>query len=93
MGVWIRTLGSIPYLYFPTGGRPSGAALRAPTVRSAYPGTDRWAQDPLVIQRWTVRWWCSSAETESLCIPYAQRPVGSGNVAMIALGPAISTEQ
>jgi hypothetical protein len=51
MGVWIRTLGSIPSLYSPAGGSPSSVALRAPTMRSAYPGTDQWAQDPLISQR------------------------------------------
>jgi hypothetical protein len=43
MGVWIRTLSFIPCLYSPTGGSPSGVALHDPTVRSAYPGTDKWA--------------------------------------------------
>jgi hypothetical protein len=93
MGVWIRTLGSIPCLYSPVGSSPSGAALRAPTVRSAYPGTDLWAQDPLVSQRWMVRWWCSSAEMESPRILYVRHPVSSRNVATIALGPVISAEQ
>jgi hypothetical protein len=55
MGVWIRMLSSIPCLYSPAKGSPSGGVLRAPTVRSAHPGTDRWAQDPLVSRHWTVR--------------------------------------
>jgi hypothetical protein len=93
MGIWIRTLGSIPYLYSPAGGNPSGAVLRAPTVRSTYPGIDQWAQDPLVSRRWMMRWWCSSTEMESPRIFYMRRPIGSGNVAMIASGPVISVEQ
>jgi hypothetical protein len=60
---------------------------------STYPGTDRWAQDPLISRRWTVRWWCSSAETKSPCILYVWCPVGLGNVAMIASGLVISAEQ
>jgi hypothetical protein len=93
MGVWIHTLGSIPCLSSPASGNPSGAALRALTARSAYPGADKWAQVPLISWHWTVKWWCSDAETESPCIPYVQRPIGSGIVVMIALGPVTSAKQ
>jgi hypothetical protein len=92
MGVWIRTHGSTPYLSSPVSGSPSGAALRARIARSAYPGTDKWVQAPLISRRWTVKRWCSGAKTESPRIPYARRPVGLGIVVMITSGPAISTE-
>jgi hypothetical protein len=49
MGVWIRTHGSTPYLSSPVSGSPSGAALRAHTARSAYPGANKWAQAPHII--------------------------------------------
>jgi hypothetical protein len=52
MGVWIRTLGSTPCL-----------------------------------------WWCSGAETESPRISYVRRPIGLGNVVMIASGPVIPAER
>jgi hypothetical protein len=93
MGVWIRTLGSIPYLSSPVSGSPSGMVLRAHTVCSAYPGADKWAKVPLVSRHWTTKWWCNSAETESPCIPYAWHPDGSGIMVMIASGPMISTKQ
>jgi hypothetical protein len=51
MGVWIRTHGSTPYLSSPVSGSPSGVALRAHTVRSAYLGADKWVQAPLVRRR------------------------------------------
>jgi hypothetical protein len=41
MGVWIRTLGSTPYLSSPASGSPSSATLHAHTARSTYPGTDK----------------------------------------------------
>jgi hypothetical protein len=93
MGVWIHMHGSTPYLSSPVSGSPSGAMLRAHIMRSAYPGADKWVQDPLISQRWTAKRWCSGIETESPCIPYAQRPVGSGIVVMITSGPMISAEQ
>jgi hypothetical protein len=71
MGVWIRTHGSTPYLSSPVSSSLSGAALRAHTTRSAYPGADKWVQAPLISRRWTAKRWCSSAETESPRIPYA----------------------
>jgi hypothetical protein len=55
MGVWIRTLGSIPYLSSPASDNPSGVALRAHTMLSAYPGADKWAQVPLNSRHWTVK--------------------------------------
>jgi hypothetical protein len=93
MGVWIRTLGSTPCLSSPASGSLSGAALRAHTTRSAYPGADKRAQVPLISQHWTAKWWCSSAETESPCIPYVRRPISSGIVVMIASVPVTSAEQ
>jgi hypothetical protein len=93
MGVWIHTLGSTPNLSSPTSGSPSGMALCAHTARSAYPGADKWAQVPLISRHWTMKWWCSGAETESSRIPDARHPVGSRNVVMIASGPVIPAEQ
>jgi hypothetical protein len=93
MGIWIRRLGSIPCLSSPAGGSPSDAVLRAHATRSAYPGTDKWAQVPLISRHWTTKWWCSGDETESPHIPYARCPVSSRIVVMIASGPATSTEQ
>jgi hypothetical protein len=93
MGVWIRTLGSIPCLSSPASGSPSGAVLRAHTVRSANPDADKWAQVLLISQHWTTKWWCSGAEMESSCIPYARCPIGLMIVVMIASGPMTSTEQ
>jgi hypothetical protein len=93
MGVWIRTLGYIPCLSSPTSGNPSGAVLHAHTARSAYPGVDKWDQVPLISRHWTVKWWCSGAETESPRIPYARRPIGLGIVVMFASSPATSAEQ
>jgi hypothetical protein len=93
MGVWIRTLGSTPYLTSHVSGSQSGATLCAHTARSVHPGTDKRAQVLLISRHWTAKWWCSSAETESPRIPNVRRPIGSGNVVMIALGPAIPAEQ
>jgi hypothetical protein len=93
MGVWIRMIGSTPYLSSPASSSPSGAALRAHTAHSAHPGTDKRAQVLLISQHWTAKWWCSGAETESLCIPDAWRPIGSGNVVITASGPMITAEQ
>jgi hypothetical protein len=93
MGVWICMLGSIPYLSSPTSSSPLGAVLHAHTARFAYPGADKWAQVPLISQHWTAKWWCSGAETESPCIPYARRPIGSGIVVMIASDPVTSAKQ
>jgi hypothetical protein len=93
MRVWIRTLGSTPCLSSPASSSPSGAALRAHTAHSAYLGIDKWAQVSLISRHWTTKWWCSGAETEPPHIPYVRRPVGSGNVVMIASGPAIPAEQ
>jgi hypothetical protein len=64
MGVWFCTLSSISYLSSPASGSPSGVALRAHTARSAYPGTDKWAQVPLISRHWMVKWRCSSTEME-----------------------------
>jgi hypothetical protein len=93
MGVWIRTLGSAPYLSSPASGSTSGVALRARTARSAYPGADKQAQVLLISRHWTSKWWCSGAETESSRILDARRPVGSGNVIMITSGPVIPAKQ
>jgi hypothetical protein len=92
-GVWIRILGSTPHLSSPASGSPSGAVLRAHTAHSVYPGADKRAQVPLISRRWTTKWWCSGAETESPCIPDARRPIGLGNVVMIASSPVIPAEQ
>jgi hypothetical protein len=64
MGVWIRTLGSIPYLSSPAGGSPSGVVLRAHTMHSSYPGADKGTQVLLINRRWMAKWWCSGAKTE-----------------------------
>jgi hypothetical protein len=48
MEVWIRMHGSTPYLSSPVSGSPLGVALRAHTVRSAYPSADKWVHAPLV---------------------------------------------
>jgi hypothetical protein len=93
MGVWIHVLGSIPCLSSLASGSPLVAALRAHTARSAYLGADKWAQILLISWHWTMKWWCSGAETESPHIPYVRRPVGSGIVVMIASGPVTSAEQ
>jgi hypothetical protein len=93
MGVWIRMLGSTPYLSSPASGSPSSAVLRAHTARSAYLGADKWAHVPLISRHWTVKWWCNGAKTESPRIPDARCPVGSGNVVMITSGSAIPTKQ
>jgi hypothetical protein len=93
MGVWIHTHGSTPYLSSPVSGSPSGAALCAHITRSAYSGANKCVQAPLISQRWTMKRWCSSAKTESLHIPYARRPIGSGIVVMITSGPTIFAEQ
>jgi hypothetical protein len=93
MGVWIRTNGSTPYLSSPVSGSPSGVTLRAHTACSAYPGADKWVQAPLISRHWMAKRWCSGAELESPRIPYAQRPISSGIVVMITLGPAISAVQ
>jgi hypothetical protein len=50
MGVWIHTHDSTPYLSSPVSGSPSGAALCAHTVRSTYPGANKWVQTPLTNQ-------------------------------------------
>jgi hypothetical protein len=93
MGIWIRTLGSTPNLCSPASGSPSGAALHAHTARSTYPGADKWAQVLFISRHWAVKWWCNDAEMKSPRIPDARRPIGSGNVVMIASGPAIPAEQ
>jgi hypothetical protein len=93
MGVWIRTNGSTPYLSSPVSGSPSGVILHAHTARSAYPGADKWVQAPLISRHWMAKRWCGGAEMESPRIPYARRPVGSGIVVMITLGPTISAMQ
>jgi hypothetical protein len=93
MGVWICTHGSNPYLSSQVSGSPSGAALHAHFMCSAYPDADKWVQAPLISRRWRTRRWSGGAETESPCIPYARSPVGSGIVIMITSGPAISAGQ
>jgi hypothetical protein len=93
MGVWIRMHGFTPYLSSQVSGSPSGVALRAHTVCSAYPHADKWVQAPLISRRWTTRRWRSGAETKSLCIPYARSPINSGIMVMITSGPVISAEQ
>jgi hypothetical protein len=50
MGVWIRTLGSTPYLSSPASGSPADMALHAHTARSTYPGVDKRAQVLLISQ-------------------------------------------
>jgi hypothetical protein len=54
-GVWIRMLGSIPYLSSPASGSPLGAMLRARTVRRSCPGADKGAQVPPISYRWSVK--------------------------------------
>jgi hypothetical protein len=93
MGVWIHTLSSTPCLSSPASGSPSRAVLHAHTARSAYRGADKQTEVPLISRHWTAKWWCSGAEIESPHISYARRPVGSGNVVMIALGPMIPAGQ
>jgi hypothetical protein len=93
MGVWIRTLGSIPGLSSPASGSPSGTTLCTHTARFTYPGADKWAKVPLISRHWMAKWWCSGAEIESPCIPYAQRPIDSRVMVMIASGPVTSAEQ
>jgi hypothetical protein len=44
--VWIRMLGSIPYLSSPASGSPLGAALHACTTRGSYLGADKGTQVP-----------------------------------------------
>jgi hypothetical protein len=62
--VWIRMLGSIPYLSSPASGSPLGTALRAHTARGSYPGADKGAQVPPISQRWSVKWWYGGIEME-----------------------------
>jgi hypothetical protein len=93
MGVWIRMHDSTPYLSSQVSGSPSGATLHAHTVCSAYADANKWVYAPLISRRWTTRRWSRGAKTESLCIPYAWSPAGSGIVVMITSGPTISTEQ
>jgi hypothetical protein len=93
MGVWIRTHGSTPYLSSPVSGSPSGVALCAHTVCSAYPGAGKWVQAPLISRHWMMKRWCSGAKTESPCNSHAWRPVGSRIVVMITSGPVISIVQ
>jgi hypothetical protein len=66
-----------PCLSSPASGSPSSAVLHA----------------PLLNRHWKAKWWCSGAEMESPRISYVRRLVGSGNVVMIASGPAIPAEQ
>jgi hypothetical protein len=89
MRVWIRTLGSIPYLSSPASGSPSGTTLHAHTARSSYPGANKGGgpgpahqsvlDGGMVVQRCrnvmprTSRMWC---------------PIGSRNVVTIASAPA-----
>jgi hypothetical protein len=82
-----------PCLSSSASGSPSGAVLHAHTARSAYPGADKRAQVPLLNRHWKAKWWWSGAEMESPRILYVRHPVGSGNVVMIASGPAIPAEQ
>jgi hypothetical protein len=93
MGVWIHTLGSIPYLSSLASGNLSDVVLHAHTTCSAYPSTDKRAQVPLISWHWTAKWWCSGAKTESPRIPYTRHPIGSGIVVMIASGPVIPVDQ
>jgi hypothetical protein len=92
MGVWIHAHGFTPYLSSPISSSTSGAALRAHTVRSTYPGANKWVQAPLISRRWTAKRWCSGTEMESPRIPYARRPISSGTMVMITSGPMISAE-
>jgi hypothetical protein len=92
-GVWLRTHGSTPYLSSPVSGSPSGATLRAHTMRSAYPDADKWVQAPLISRRWTTKRWSNGTETKSPRISYARNPVGLGIVVMITSDPVISAEQ
>jgi hypothetical protein len=55
MGVRIRTHGTNPYLSSQVSGSPSGAALRAHIVCSAYPHAGKWVRAPLISQCWTTR--------------------------------------
>jgi hypothetical protein len=89
----VPQLRTIFCLSSPASGSPSGAALRAHTVHSAYPDANKRAQIPLISRHWTTKWWCSGAETESPRIPYARRLIGLGIVVMIASGPVTSAEQ
>jgi hypothetical protein len=82
-----------PYLSSQVSGSPSGTALHAHTVCSAYPDADEWVQAPLISRHWTARRWSGGTKTESPRIPYARSPVGSGVVIMITSSPMISTEQ
>jgi hypothetical protein len=62
MGVWIHTLGSIPYLSSLASDNPSGAALHARTARLSYPGADKGGRVPPISQHWTAKWRCCIAE-------------------------------
>jgi hypothetical protein len=62
--VWIRMLGSIPYLSSPTSGSPLDVVLHARTARRSYLGADNGTQVPCISQRWTQKWWYDSAEME-----------------------------
>jgi hypothetical protein len=92
MRVWIRTHDCTPYLSSQVSDSPSGAALRAHTVCSAYLDADKWVQALLISRLWTTRRWIGDAETESPHILYAWSPVGSGVVTMITSSPVISAE-
>jgi hypothetical protein len=92
MGVWICTHGSNPYLSSPVSGSPSGSTLHANTVCFTHPDADKWVQALLISRHWMVKRRSSDAETESLRIPYARSPIGSGIVVMITSGPAISAK-
>jgi hypothetical protein len=87
MGVWIYTLGSIPYLSSPASGSPSGAVLYAHTTRSSYSGADKWAQVPLISRHWMTKWWCSSAEMECTAHPVCAAPRRFGNRGHNRLSP------
>jgi hypothetical protein len=64
--VWIRMLGSIPYLSSPTSGSPLGSVLRARTLHRSYPVAEKGTQVPRISQRWTQKWWYGDAERERL---------------------------
>jgi hypothetical protein len=44
--VWIRMLGSIPYLSSPASGSPLGAALHARTTHKSYSGAHKGGRGP-----------------------------------------------
>jgi hypothetical protein len=87
MEVWIRMLGSIPYLSSPASGSPSGATLYAHTARSSYPGADKGAQVLPISRHWTAEWWCSGTETECPSHPICAAPRRFGNRGHDCLGP------